>query len=55
MRGLRNESLGLSPDSATGWMCHLGRVTYFSMTSLLINEYLSHRVRSKVLKTGLGR
>ena len=37
MLGLWKESLGLNPESATGCTCHLGQVTYFSMTSYLIN------------------
>lgn len=32
MHGLWNRTLGLNPESATDWMCHLGQVTYFSMT-----------------------
>lgn len=44
VHGLRSESLGLSPGSATGWMCHLGRVTYFLMTSLLINKMSTYLI-----------
>ena len=44
MHGLWNESLGLNPEFATGCLCHLGQVTYFSMTSFLINKMSTYLI-----------
>jgi len=44
LHGLWNESLGLNPEFATGRLCHLGQVTYFSMTSFLINKMSTYLI-----------